>query len=401
MSGPAILALALLLVSGAFSGAEAALFTLSGRPRGNAPWMARALLKDPAGSLSVILLGNLLVNLAYYASTAAWASQQEAGAAAAVTAGAVLLLVVAGEILPKVLSHRSPGPAARLLLPPVWALHALLGLPARWLGTRLFRQVRHAAPVPAEELDSLLAEEGDQLLPEAERGLLRQILELDILRAGAVRRPLSETPRLKAGQALGAAVQALREQRAAWAAVEEDDGEIRGLLDLTRLPAGRLVRDAMVPVPLLPEVAPLARGLSLLRESGLPFVLLVDEYGSAAGVLERGRCADTLLDRVPEELDTGRSSIQQLSPNRYEVDGSLPLHVFRERFGDPGVVDPKLDTLAGLMAERLGRLPEPGDRLRLDPEGGCQLELELLRVEGPRVAEVRVTVRPPAGEARP
>ncbi|MBL7008564.1 MAG: DUF21 domain-containing protein [Planctomycetes bacterium] len=394
MSGAAGLALTLLLISATFSGAEAALFTLSGRPRGSAPWVARSLLKDPAGSLSVILLGNLLVNLAYYASTAAWAAGQGAGAAAALSAAGVLILVLLGEILPKLLAHRSPVPAARLMLPPVWLLHAVLGFPARWLGARLFRQAVHAVPVAAEELDSLLEAEGDRLLPREERSLLRQILELDILRAGAVRRPLSETPKVQAGQTLESAVQGLREQRAAWAAGVEDDGEIRGVLDLTRLPVGRLVRDAMQPVPVLPEVAPLARGVGLLRRRGLPFVLLVDEYGAPAGILERGRWADTLLDRVPEETDTGRSAIQRLSPNRFEVDGGLPLHIFRERFGDPGPVDAKLDTLGGLLAERLGRLPEVGDRLALTLRGGGWLELEVLRLEELRAAAIRVTVRP-------
>lgn len=395
------LAAGLLLLSATFSGAEAALFTLSARRRATLPWVARTLLRDPPGALSVILLGNLLVNLTFFAVTAAWSEALGAGAAAASAAGAVLLLVVAGEILPKVVSHRSPVRAARLLLPPVWLLHGLLGLPARALGRVLFRPGPALGPIPAEDLHALIGDGGDRLLPRAERSLLRQILELDILRAGAVRRPLSETPRVSADRPLAAACQELREQRAAWAAVVERDGEIRGILDLTRLPSGRLVRDAMAPVPVLPEVAPLARGVSLLREGGLPFVLLVDEFGAPAGILERGRWADTLLDRVPAGGEGGRSAIRALSGNRFLVDAALPLHVFRERFGDPGEVDAKLDTLGGLVAERLGRLPEAGDELELDCPGGPLLRLEVLSREGTRIDELRLTVRPrpPAEDA--
>jgi putative hemolysin len=395
VSEAAVLASVLLLVSAVFSGAEAALFTLSGRQRQNAPLLAQALLQDPTGSLTVILLGNLLVNLAYFASAASLGEGLRPSRAAAISAGAVMLLVLCGEIVPKVVAHRFPRRAAKVLLPPVWLLHLVLGAPARGLGKLLFRKAPPVTPLEAEELDVVLAEEGEGLLPEHERGLVRQILELDILRAGAVRRPLADTPRLPAALSLDAGVQQLREQRAAWALVEEEDGEVRGLLDLTRLPRGRTVREAMAPVPVLPEVAPLARGVTLMREQGHPLVLLVDEYGAAAGVLERGRWADTLLDRVPTETETGRSAIRPVSANRFLVDGSLPLHVFRERFGDPGQVDPKLDTLAGLLAERLGRLPEPGDRLDLDLAEGGRVELELLEREGARVAEVELTLRPP------
>ncbi|RMH02764.1 MAG: DUF21 domain-containing protein [Planctomycetota bacterium] len=384
-------ALLLLAGSAVFSGSEAALFTLAGRTASPVPRMARDLLRDPAGALTAILLGNLLVNLAFFAAAAAWGAGLGRSGQAAAAAGAVLAVVVAGEILPKLLAHRAPHRAAVVLLPLPWLLHRLTARPARALGRMLFPPAPAEAPVSPGALDRLLAEEGDRLLPSDERSLVRQLLELDLLRAGAVRRPLAATVQVRAGERLADAVRRLREQRRPWAAVVEEDGEIHGVLDLGRMPTGRTVREAMAPVPILPEGAPLARGAGLLRERGVPFLLLVDEYGQAAGILERGAWADTLLDRVPEPDEAGRPAIRRISGNRFEIRGDLPLHVFREHFGDPGPVDPRLETVAGLLAERLGRIPAAGDRLRLEPAGGEPLELRVVEVDGARTLRVQVT----------
>jgi CBS domain containing-hemolysin-like protein len=361
---PVVMA-ALLCVSATFSGAEASLFTIAANYPGQGSSSARKLLRNPASALTLILLANLLVNLAFFAASAAWSQQVSGQTAALVAAGSVLALVVFGEVLPKVLAHRHPLTASKILLLPVRLLDVLFGWLLRDLSRKFFR-----APNPhslgAAEIDSLLAEQGQIILGGDERSLLRHLLEMGFLRAGAVRKPAAEVLRVDADLPLVKARQTLREHGVAWAAVEDRSGEIRGILDLGLLPVGEYVRDAMSPVPILPEVAPLASGITLLRRSGTPFLLLVDEYGSEAGIIERGRWADTLLDRTDPTTEQGRPSVRQVSENRFLLDANIPLHVFSERFIDPGAVDPKLDTLAGLLSERLGRIPELGDQLDLD-----------------------------------
>jgi CBS domain containing-hemolysin-like protein len=108
---------------------------------------------------------------------------------------------------------------------------------------------------------------------------------------------------------------------------------------------------------------------------------LVDEYGDSAGIIQRGRWADTLLDRLPDQHAGHLPAIVPLGAGRFQVDASLPIHVFRERFGDPGEVDTRVDTLGGLMQERLGRVPEAGDTLRI---GGYQsgVDVRVVRCQG-------------------
>lgn len=385
--------LVLLAGSATFSGAEAALFTLARLPAGKRPLLARRLLGEAGGVLTVILLANNVVNIAYFAVAAGLASTLGGGRAALASAGAVLGIILFGEILPKILAHRFPAAFGALLLPPVALLHALLGPFANWLGRKLTPPRKQPQPPAPSEVDRLLEREGRGLLEEEERGLVRHVLELGTLRAGAVRRPLSATLVLSEETPLEEAREALLERDEAWGAVADRTGEVRGILDLTRWPSGATAGQAMTAVPVLPEVAPVSSGLELLRETGAPFILLVDEYGDSAGIIERGRWAETLLDKIPEQPAGRLPAIVPLGHGRFQVDASLPLHVFRERFVDPGEVDVRIDTLGGLVQERLARIPKAGDKLRLGGFYGG-VDVRVVRCHGSHVTELEVCEAP-------
>ncbi|MBT3339430.1 MAG: DUF21 domain-containing protein [Planctomycetes bacterium] len=389
---PFLTPFALLVFSAFFSGAEAALFTLATtEDKQDLPRPAQQLLRDRPGALATILVANLAVNLSFFAAAAYSARDLEGASALAVHAGAVLLLVVFGEILPKIWGHRNPRPAAYLFLPPTTLLHAI--------GGPLFRRLASFGPLVAVDepaLDSeaasqLLDGTDDSLLPEAERGLLRQVLELGELRAGALRRPIARTSVVSETQSLSEARAFLQQEERTWAPVTDASGDIQGILDLARLPQGETVADVMRPVPILPEVAPVANGIHLLRRTGAPFVLLVDEYGENAGIIERGRWADTLLDRMPAPQPGDLPAMIPLGGKRWFVDGLLPLHAFRDSFGDPGDADPRVDTLAGLLHEHLGRLPEADDTIQIGPAAGPRFQLRVVRLDGARVALLEVT----------
>jgi len=394
---------ALLAVSGAFSGSEAALFTLGSRGVDRAPLWLRPLLHDSVAALTVILCGNLVINLAYFALSAAWARQLDSGSAAVVQFAAVLAIVLGGEILPKTLAHRYPDFFGRILLPPILVLHRLFARPARWLGLRWVRPRPAQAPLDSEDLSDILAVQEQGLLGEKEHGLLNHLLEMGTLRAGAIRLPLHKVPRLPELMPLREASSHLRKLKVAWAAVQDARGEVIGILDLCRQPRGRLVRDVMRPVPILPELAPVASGVPLLRNSGAPFVLLVDEHGTGTGIIERGRWADTLIDRLPMANRQGIGpAVMALGGQRFLVDASLPLHDFRDHFGDPGDCDPLTETLLGLIEERLGRLASLNDSFCFS-SAESYFEVRVVRCDGqhPLRLELRVDRQNQAQDGSP
>lgn len=389
----------LLLCSGIFSGAEAVLFTLANRSADQHPNWIGTLLKDTVGSLSLVLFANLAVNLTWFAWAARLVMPLPPQQAGVTTLLAVALLVIFGEILPKMWGSRQPYGWARFWLIPLWVLHRLFGRPARAFGKRWVVPNPKRTPLAGEELTALLHREGLQLMAEEERGLIHHLLEMATLRAGALRRPLDRVFQLPSSMSLREARQKMKQAGKGWAAVR-DNQDITGILDLSRQPAGKTVADAMQAVPILPELAPIASGVPLLRDSGSPFVLLVDEFGQAAGIIERGRWADTLLDRLPEEEFFEVPFIQQMSEGRWRVSARLPLHEFRDQWGDPGEVDPRIDTLGGLVEEKLGRIPEVGDEISWVGESAT-FQVQVRQCQGPRPVELDLWVQISGTEESP
>lgn len=382
----------ILAASATFSGAEAALFTLGTQGRRRLPVWARPLLDQSVASLTIILFGNLLLNLSYFALATAWASDLHGADAFWVEVGAILIIIVGGEILPKVLAHRYPDVLGNLLLPPIVLLHRLFQRPAGWVGDHWARPAMRAKPLASSEVSGMLESAELGILDAEAHGLLQQVLELGSLRAGAIRRPLRKVLQIQASETLREASLELKRQQVAWAAVLDQQGEVCGILDLSRSPRGRLVRDAMQPVPILPELAPVAAGVPLLRSRAAPFVLLVDEYGHGTGIIERGRWADTLLDRLPQSQGRGLGpAILEIDAGRYVVDTNLPLHDFRDRFGDPGEADPRTETLLGFAEERLGRVLRAGDAFGFVGPGG-RYDLKVLRCESGRPVRFELAV---------
>lgn len=371
MNGSLLGMIGLLLTSACFSGAEASLFTLAaegGRGR-KVPRVAKHLLEDQVGVLTTILLVNLIVNLGFFAATHHWAGPFEATTATFIEILAVLAIVVFGEILPKVLAHRYPDMSGKVLLLPVAGFHLLFGPMLRPLGRSWAGRAEPPQPLDSSEAADLLEEEHQEVLNRSETELVTHLLELGELRAGALRRPLSKVPQVSPSRPLSLALREMESAGTPWAAVVAEDGEVQGILDRARLPKGSVVRDAMRKVPILPEVAPVANGVQLLSRSGDPFILLVDEYGMSVGIIQRGRWADTLLNRLNISEDSGRPPIRPMSASSWEIDAALPLHDFEDRFGDPGLSDVRVDTIGGLVAEKLERMAKLGDAVVIENEG--------------------------------
>jgi CBS domain containing-hemolysin-like protein len=284
-----------------------------------------------------------------------------------------------------------------LLLPPVRWTHLLFGPLLRPISSRMVPRAPAAAPLGPEEAEALLRGEDAMDLAPDERTLVRHVLELGKLRSGALRVPLARIVQVPAEEPLGLARRRMERAGVVHALVTDARGEVIGALDLSLAPRGARAVDAMIRVPILPEVAPATNGIGLLRDSGAPFLLLVDEYGQASGVVPRGRWADTLLDRLPKF--GGSSVLREISPGRFQADATLALHDFEDRFGAPGDIDVRVETLGGLLSDRLGRVAREGDRLTFDGPG-FRGEIWVTRADetGPEMLEIWVNAANPDEE---
>lgn len=344
-----------------------------------------------------------------------WGGFQAAAAhsasAAVVLVGLTVLQMVLGELVPKSLALQYPTRVALLTLRPMrlaerllsWFIVVLNG--SGWLVLRLLRvePKAHRHLHSAEEIRFLVAEsrEGGHLDSEEERRL---------------------------GHALGLTQRTAKQlmvPRTSMVAVDEREGleaafEVAAGSAYTRLPVYRDALDRIVGVVHAKDLAAayLARGegdeaptlarlthpiltvhermsadrvLALMREKSGVMAVVVDEYGGTAGILTTEDILSELLGDVADEFKHEGGVPERLPDGRVRLPGDMALYEVPPWVG--GVWEGDSDTAGGLVMERLGRVPEPGDTVEIE---GAEVVVE--RVERRAVRSIVVT--PPRTESQ-
>ncbi|MFJ9417358.1 MULTISPECIES: hemolysin family protein [unclassified Streptomyces] len=161
-----------------------------------------------------------------------------------------------------------------------------------------------------------------------------------------------------------------------------------------RTPAARIA----VPPLLVPETLPVQPLLERLR-SEQPIAVVVDEYGGTAGVVTLEDIIEELVGEVRDEHDgvdlpeLGQAPAEDGRP-AWDADGGCRVDMLR-RIGLEAPDGP-YETVAGLVAHILGRIPAPGDTAELD---GWRLRVRLVshhRAERIRIVRTGPTAVTPA-----
>jgi CBS domain containing-hemolysin-like protein len=139
--------------------------------------------------------------------------------------------------------------------------------------------------------------------------------------------------------------------------------------------------DAVAAAPLfVPESETLRALLDELRQRRRTFAVVVDEYGSTAGIVTLEDVLETLVGDIEDEFDRAVARSRPDMPRAaHRLAGSTTLARFSERFGATLPEGP-YETLAGLLMAELGRLPEVGDRIVVSGFEFLVVQREGLRV---------------------
>ena len=349
---------------------------------------------------------------------------EAAGVPAAAASGVALGLAIAlattlqmllGELGPKNLAIANPMAVAGFFAPGMRAFTWITGPVVGALKRLANAIVRRLGFEPREELDTARgadelaavarrsAEEGD-LSPVAAR-LLQRSLGLRDKYATDVMTPRTRLWTLRASataaEVIAAAVESGNSRFPVYGA---DLDEVTGVVHVKHAvavpEADRDVRtagDLAVPVLAVPSFLHLERLMDLLRERGLQMALVVDEWGATHGIVTLEDIVEELVGEISDETDRPLRTLRRVDEDTWLLSGLLRPDEVVDRTGIP-VPEGRYETLAGFLAERLQRLPETGDAVRLD--GVC---LTVETVEGRRVARVRAerSAAEPADEEVP
>ncbi|MFC8877291.1 hemolysin family protein [Streptomyces ardesiacus] len=293
--------------------------------------------------------------------------------------------MVIGELVPKNWAVSKPLQVARFVAGPQHAFARLFHPVIAALNTVANRLVRTLGIEPADELAS--ARTPGELVSLARHSARAGALEQDTadlfvrtLSLGELTAQHVMTPRVKVSalHSSATAEDVVNLTRATglsrFPVYREKIDEIVGMVhlkdalavpvhDRLRTPAGRIARPALM----VPESLPVRPLLTRLR-SEQPIAVVVDEYGGTAGVVTLEDIVEEIVGEVRDEHDG--LDVPELAPAppedgrpAWDVDGSCRVDALR-RVGLQAPEGP-YETVAGLVADLLGRIPAVGDRAEL------------------------------------
>ena len=323
---------------------------------------------------------------------------------------ATVAQMIIGELVPKSLAIARPGPVSRTLGFAIGSYGLIFGPVIRFLDGAANRTVRLFGIEPAEELSQVRTVPEFELLfrstalvgslGEDSAGLLDRALRLSRRTAADVLVPRTGV----SGLALEATVNDLvarsrRTGHSRFVVFGTDLDDLRGLVHVKaayRVPRDDrdrvTVAEVMGDLLAVPESRDLDDLLGDMRATRHHLVAVVDEHGGTAGIVTLEDVLEQVVGDITDEHDVrGLELTRPVRPGEWSLDGGLHLD---DVATDTGLVLPEgaYETLAGFVLDRLGRIPEPGDRV---DEQGWQIVVEA--IDRRRVSRLRV-VRPPTGD---
>jgi putative hemolysin len=393
-------AIAVLLAGSAFfSGMETAIFSLSrfrvktllfeNRPGARA---IDQLKKDSRSTLTVILLGNLIVDIAASSIAAILLTQitvaHHIRPAVAFIADSVLmtsLLLLFGEITPKVIAIANPEFFA-VRLGGIVSLIVRIFRPFTVLsGFFIDRFVpgRETRAITDDEIRYMLNEARQfGVLDESEERFGYQILKFGKMIVREIMTPRTKTVGIGADADLGQALELIRRTRHSRIGVYDSKGEVIGVLyakDLFSISgplADRRVGEIMREPYFVPETKRIDNLLEEFRKKGVHFGVVVDEFGAFSGFVTLEDVLESLFGEIVDEYDTADDlPYRRSSDDAYVFSGDITVNEIRRLLGEqfPG---PGRERLSALILDQLGRFPRKGDRFRM---GDFEVVVEEIR----------------------
>jgi CBS domain containing-hemolysin-like protein len=132
------------------------------------------------------------------------------------------------------------------------------------------------------------------------------------------------------------------------------------------------IDELMRPVHHVPDSKPVDALLAEMQARRQHIAVVVDEYGGTAGLVTIEDVLEEIVGEITDEYDEVEVEVEVL-PEGTRLSSRFPIHDLGEIFGI-NVIDDDVDTVGGLMAKHLGKVPIPGSAvevhgLRFEAEG--------------------------------
>jgi putative hemolysin len=291
------------------------------------------------------------------------------------------ITLLLGESIPKLLTLRDPHRWALFAARPLRMLASVLA-PLLSFETVISRALRRVVGVPAEVQSVFLTREDLMRLARRPQDLLAapdaiQPVEQQMIsrifrfsRAGARKAmvPLVQVDAVPEETTLAGAIEGVRRDGFSRIPVFRrritDIVGVVHVFDLLQAPdLTRPVSEVMRSVSYFPESMPLDEALVAMQRTGENLAVIVDEYGGASGIVTLEDLLEEIVGEIHDEHDLAEEVARVAGPRSLLAMGRASISELNDRFG---LKLPEADgyaTIGGLVVERLGHIPKPGEQM--------------------------------------
>jgi len=382
-----LILMAFLLVGSAFfSASETALFSI---PRyqlrklqqrsGMVGRSVAVLLESQRSLLVTVLLGNMFVNVLYSSLAVLYGAKliPEHGyhVFALVNTTALVLLIIFGEVVPKSVAVNIPVTMAKFISPPL-LLFRIAVTPLRIVFESLVKFLtkliigRRKDSLPTVEDFANLLEIGTEygLLTPWEKRILGEVMEFGGIEVREVMTPRIKVALCDIDYPRSEIVELMHTSKHSKIPVwQESRDNIAGVIhskDVFLYPEKPL-EELVRPVSFFPETAKIDFILRNMLSEQRTIAMVVDEYGGLEGIVTLEDIVEEIVGEIEDEFDKSSKKVTLLSDGRYMISSGLTLREWNDIAGTT-LADEKVETLGGIVAMKLDRLPEKGDSIELE-----------------------------------
>lgn len=247
-------------------------------------------------------------------------------------------------------------------------------------------------PQDKEELVDILDEASDRdLLDTDSSKMIKGVLKVAELSVGDVMVPRSKMVALSESMKLQVALPIITQSAHSRFPVMSDSKEsVVGILlakDILTLmgngghPLSGEIVNLVRPAMLIPQSKRLDTLLKEFRTKRYHMAIVVDEYGSIAGLITIEDVLEQIVGDIEDEYDLQESSanIQQITIDTFQIKAQTSINELNATL-DTDFSDDEFDTVGGLVLDVLSHMPKPGETVKI-----AGFEVKILKTSKRRV----------------
>ncbi|MBC7632588.1 hemolysin family protein [Aeromicrobium sp.] len=400
MIGPVVLSIVLAVVAGTLASVDAAISAFSkaraeeleDEGRGGAGRLV-TILEDPAPFLNSILLMRVLAETSSIVLVALVVADELDGLWSRFGVAVAIMVVVSFVLIgvgPRTLGRQHAERIALASAMPTIVLTRMLGpIPQLLilLGNAVtpgkgFSEGPFASEVEVRELVDLAA--ASSLIESDEGKMLQSVFELGDTIAREVMVPRTDLVFVERHKTLRQAMSlALRSGYSRIPVIGENLDDVVGmayLKDITKRvfdnhvsETTELIESIARPCLFVPDTKPADDLLKEMQAQRTHVAIVVDEFGGTSGMVTIEDIVEEIVGEITDEYDTEPEESEELADGSWRLSSRFEVDDLEELFDIP-IEDEDVDSVGGLMAKHLGKVPIRGsvievEGLRFEAEG--------------------------------